>query len=121
MGRIEITCFNEENGRALTEVYYGFTEEEALEDMKQKIGRRAQVVSCAKSDEILREIVYNPESLDKTLYSYVTNHGLGLGAVPIVGLVKSEDLGFGKTMLYYDRVLTNDELDKYDIKNEWER
>ena len=52
-------------------------------------------------------------------YMYTTSHGLGPGAHP-KDLVGYKCLPDGKTQLYFDRVLSQDELDRYDIKVEWE-
>ena len=52
------------------------------------------------------------------LYRYVTNHGIG-NSCPTEGLVMYEDLLNFKTALYYDRVLTPEELREWDIKDEW--
>lgn len=52
-------------------------------------------------------------------YSYTTNHGIGPGAYP-KDLIGYECLPNGKTKLYFDRVLSQEELDYYDIKAEWE-
>lgn len=52
-------------------------------------------------------------------YRYITNHGIGPGTMPKDTYVRSEDLDNGKTAIYLNRPLTQQELDKYDIKPEW--
>ena len=52
-------------------------------------------------------------------YMYVTNHGIGPGACP-KDLAGYRCLPDGKTQLFFDRVLSQEELDQYDIKAEWE-
>lgn len=58
------------------------------------------------------------ESREKE-YRYITNHGIGPGTMPKDTYVRSEDLDNGKTAIYLNRPLTQQELDKYDIKPEW--
>lgn len=53
------------------------------------------------------------------IYEYITNHGQGPNAYPTEGLITTEALPNGKTKLTYSRVLTQAELDEYDIKPEW--
>ena len=50
---------------------------------------------------------------------YVTNHGIGPGAYP-KDLAGYRCLPDGRTQLFFDRVLSQEELDQYDIKVEWE-
>src|SRR5699024_7450548 len=52
-------------------------------------------------------------------YRYITNHGIGPGTMPKDTYIRSEDLDNGKTAIYLNRPLTQQELDKYDIKPEW--
>ena len=52
-------------------------------------------------------------------YVYTTHHGIGPGACP-KDLKGCKCLPNGKTILYFDRVLSQEELDFYDIKAEWE-
>lgn len=58
------------------------------------------------------------ESREKE-YRYITNHGIGPGTMPKDTYIRSEDLDNGKTAIYLNRPLTQQELDKYDIKPEW--
>ena len=58
------------------------------------------------------------ESKEKE-YRYITNHGIGPGTMPKDTYIRSEDLDNGKTAIYLNRPLTQQELDKYDIKPEW--
>lgn len=58
------------------------------------------------------------ESKEKE-YRYITNHGIGPGTIPKDTYIRSEDLDNGKTAIYLNRPLTQQELDKYDIKPEW--
>ena len=55
----------------------------------------------------------------KNEYRYITNHGIGLGTLPNNVYVRSEDLENGKTAIYTNRPLSDEELKKYDIKPEW--
>lgn len=55
----------------------------------------------------------------KNEYRYITNHGIGLGTLPNNVYVRSEDLDNGKTAIYTNRPLSDEELKKYDIKPEW--
>lgn len=59
------------------------------------------------------------EKVKSGQYMYVTSHGLGPGAHP-KDLAGYRCLENGKTQLFFDRVLTEDELEQYDIKAEWE-
>lgn len=52
-------------------------------------------------------------------YAYITNHGLGPNSCP-EGLVGFECLKNFKTRLFFERPLTQVELETYDIKPEWE-
>ena len=52
-------------------------------------------------------------------YVYVTRHGLGPGAYP-KDLIGFECLPDGRTKLYFNRVLSQQELEFYDIEMEWE-
>lgn len=52
-------------------------------------------------------------------YMYVTNHGIGPGACP-KDLAGYRCLPDGRTQLFFDRVLSQEELNQYDIKAEWE-
>ena len=52
-------------------------------------------------------------------YRYITNHGIGPGTLPDGVYIRSEDLDNGKTAIYLNRPLTDEELKKYDIKPEW--
>lgn len=52
-------------------------------------------------------------------YRYITSHGIGPGAIPKGTYVRSEDLPNGKTAIYTNRPLSDEELKKYDIKPEW--
>ena len=52
-------------------------------------------------------------------YRYITNHGIGPGTLPDGVYIRSEDLDNGKTAIYLNRSLTDEELKKYDIKPEW--
>lgn len=55
----------------------------------------------------------------KNEYRYITNHGIGPGTLPNNVYVRSEDLENGKTAIYTNRPLSDEELKKYDIKPEW--
>lgn len=55
----------------------------------------------------------------KNEYRYITNHGIGPGTLPNNVYVHSEDLENGKTAIYTNRPLSDEELKKYDIKPEW--
>lgn len=52
-------------------------------------------------------------------FRYITTHGIGPGTVPDGVFIRSEDLENGKTAIYLNRPLTDEELKKYDIKPEW--
>jgi len=52
-------------------------------------------------------------------FRYITTHGIGPGTVPDGVFIRSEDLDNGKTAIYLNRPLTDEELKKYDIKPEW--
>lgn len=52
-------------------------------------------------------------------YRYITTHGIGPGTVPEGTFIRSEDLENGKTAIYLNRPLSDEELKKYDIKPEW--
>ena len=52
-------------------------------------------------------------------YAYITNHGLGPNSCP-EGLAGFECLKNFKTRLFFERPLTQVELETYDIKPEWE-
>lgn len=64
------------------------------------------------------------EELDKKLteteeFRYITNHGIGPGTLPDGVYIRSEELPGGKTAIYLNRALSDEELEKYDIKPEW--
>jgi len=59
------------------------------------------------------------EAEESKEYRYITNHGIGPGATPDGTYIRSEDLENGKTAIYLNRPLTDEELKKYDIKPEW--
>ena len=61
----------------------------------------------------------NYEMIKSGQYMYVTNHGIGPGVCP-KDLAGYRCLPDGRTQLFFDRVLSQEELDKYDIKAEWE-
>ena len=52
-------------------------------------------------------------------FRYITTHGIGPGTVPENTYIRSEELKNGKTAIYLNRALTDEELKKYDIKPEW--
>ena len=52
-------------------------------------------------------------------YRYITSHGIGPGTLPNNVYVRSDELENGKTAIYTNRPLTDEELKKYDIKPEW--
>lgn len=62
--------------------------------------------------------IINEAAEDIKEYRYITNHGIGPGTVPKGTYVRSEDLDGGKTAIYLNRPLSNEELNKYDIKPE---
>ena len=66
-----------------------------------------------KPNKIINEAAENIKE-----YRYITNHGIGPGTVPKGTYVRSEDLDGGKTAIYLNRPLSNEELNKYDIKPE---
>lgn len=84
----------------------------------------AKLVDSLDSEQI-RELCFNLgirpqlESEETKEYRYITNHGVGPGALPDGTYVRSEDLEHGKTAIYTNRPLTDEELKKYDIKPEW--
>lgn len=52
-------------------------------------------------------------------YKYTLKHGIGPGTLPKdVEIVKYKDLNNGYTVVYLDRFLTTDELEKYNIPSE---
>lgn len=59
------------------------------------------------------------EQVKSGQYRYVTNHGMGPGAYP-KDCIGVRALPNYKTELFFDRPLTQEELDEYDIKAEWE-
>lgn len=56
-----------------------------------------------------------------TGYQYILKHGVGPGTIPSdVGIIREVCLSNFITVAYLDRVLSADEMKKFDIPNEWD-
>lgn len=78
-------------------------------------GRETAEERKARKDSQEKGLVEN----ETKEYRYITNHGIGPGMIPSNTFVRSEDLENGKTAIYLNRPLSDEELKKYDIKPEW--
>lgn len=97
----------------------GFNERNAevfIPKVKEWLAKNNQMTEAIETPENMKTLA---DKKDIKEYRYITNHGVGPGTMPKDTYIRSEDLDNGKTAVYLNRPLTQQELDKYDIKPEW--